>query len=743
MSTHPHIRESDSTGVSLSRTEGLGQYYDVAGRRTVVIGVEGGDSEVWVYPLKAAYELKFLLDEQGSFRPLRDLIDSFEVAPEASIARYEVAGGHLEQRIIAPVDSPCAVFAFRLTGADEVRLKASFKSELKLMWPADSVGQAVRASADPASGGWAIESTVSGDAEVAGWDSGDSPALSQDGCFEQTTLIRDGKWHAFVVAASCDGLDCARQEFNLAVTGLEGLYARTVSYYRDFLRRTATVESSDPDLERAFLWAKIGVEKSVICTPGMGCGFVAGYSPSWGGGRPGFGWYFGRDSSWTGFAANDYGDFGSVRENIRLLAKYQVKDGPDRGKIYHELSAADDRLTEHSYCFVAGDSTPFFVVDVANYYLWTADAGFVREMWPHVLLALEWCYRMDVDGDLLIDNPPAGHQWYDYGEKNMVDLVAIWAKALQGAALLGELMGDERAAQWKKHAEDVVLILNEDFWNEGDGYLHDRKLPDGSMSAITTANPTIPLLWRMIEPAKAERAIRRLGSEDLTVPWGMRTNSNLDDIYKPEGYHEGTVWPLTTGWASLAAFANGDAELGWHHLKANMDLTTDWALGYITEVLDGDAREPSGSVHQAWSEAMVVMPVVEGLLGLSCNWPAKTITLAPRLPEALTWLALRNLTIGEARIGIVVKRADSSLSLVIDVEGADISVVFAPPVPPGSQLTRVRLNGQTLTSGRYSVEPEGYRRRVCLSAAVSGRAEVQLDWGACPSFEHCADKPKS
>ena len=50
---------------------------------------------------------------------------------------------------------------------------------------------------------------------------------------------------------------------------------------------------------------------------------------------------------------------------------------------------------------------------------------------------------------------------------------------------------------------------------------------------------------------------------------------------------------------------------------ANALLTYQYALGYVTELLSGDFNAPFGrsSHHQVWSEAMVVTPLVRGLLG--------------------------------------------------------------------------------------------------------------------------------
>jgi len=65
-------------------------------------------------------------------------------------------------------------------------------------------------------------------------------------------------------------------------------------------------------------------------------GLVAGYGPSKGAYRPGFAWFFGRDSFWTSFALTAAGDFDSARAAIDFIAKYQREDG----KIPHEISQA-------------------------------------------------------------------------------------------------------------------------------------------------------------------------------------------------------------------------------------------------------------------------------------------------------------------------------------------------------------------------------------------------------------------
>ena len=67
-------------------------------------------------------------------------------------------------------------------------------------------------------------------------------------------------------------------------------------------------------------------------------GLVAGFYSSGDSARPGFGWYFGRDTLYTLFAVNSYGDFHLTREALDFLMKRQRDDG----KMPHEWSQTAD-----------------------------------------------------------------------------------------------------------------------------------------------------------------------------------------------------------------------------------------------------------------------------------------------------------------------------------------------------------------------------------------------------------------
>lgn len=91
-----------------------------------------------------------------------------------------------------------------------------------------------------------------------------------------------------------------------------------------------------------------------------------------------------------------------------------------------------------------------------------------------------------------------------------------------------------------------------------------------------------------------------------------------DPLFQPTGYHRGAVWPLYTGWVSLAEWRGGHCAAALGHLLANAALAGERAKGAFDEVLHGLERRDAGVCpDQAWSAAMVLSPRSKGC-GASC-----------------------------------------------------------------------------------------------------------------------------
>ncbi len=616
------------------RREGRGEFMPVIGRRCALLASEDGRFEVWIYPFKAFWDGRISLETTGGEIPLSQVPRSVIVSPPEAVLtlKGERIKGDIE--FLTSFEEKYCLIRFSLN--EEVKsILVRLNNALLLMWPAPTPGR--------------VEEIREGNALVFRREVGPGKVLQcailsdKPFQFSQGELKIEGN-KATLVFSSSPNLE------------LSALYGRTkldnMRRYADFFAKRVRLTSSHLLLKEAFDWAEVGLDKCFVETD-IGNGFVAGYHFAGEGNRPGFAWFFGRDSSWMSFASLCVGGFEEVKENLLLQMRYQIKEGDNKGKIYHEVSLAHDYVPDPGYAYPAGDSTPLFVVTFAEYIKWSGDLDFLKKHWDNIVWGIQWCERMDVDGDLLMDNPPAGHQWFDGGEKNMIDLVAIWKKALEEGAYLADIMGrKDLKEEWLGKAKKLGEILNRDFWNEKRGYLYDRKLPDNSFLDIATCNPFIPLLWRQIDESKAQRALTLISSPQFSTPWGVRTRSREENTYNPWGYHEGTVWPLVTGWASLAEFANCHPEEGYFHLLSNAKLTRDFSLGYIPEILNGDDYIAGGCPLQGWSEAMVILPFMKGILGLEPDVPHDKVEMTLHIPNELRDARIHNIRIGDGRWAI-------------------------------------------------------------------------------------------
>ena len=120
-------------------------------------------------------------------------------------------------------------------------------------------------------------------------------------------------------------------------------------------------------------------------------------------------------------------------------------------------------------------------------------------------------------------------------------------------------------------------------------------LANGARVDEDTVLPAVPMWWRTLDPARADAELDRLGSASMATDWGHRILSERSELYDPLSYHYGSVWPLFTGWASMAAYRYGRPHVGYQALMANALLTESGTLGYVTELLSGDSTRRSGA----------------------------------------------------------------------------------------------------------------------------------------------------
>jgi len=218
-----------------------------------------------------------------------------------------------------------------------------------------------------------------------------------------------------------------------------------------------------------------------------------------------------------------------------------------------------------------------------------------------------------------------------------------------------------------------------------------------------TVLPAVPLWWRTMRDDRAQSELDHLGSGLMATDWGTRIISNQSRLYDPLSYHNGSVWPLFTGWTSVAAYAYGRPHVGYQALMANALLTYTSTLGYVTELLSGDFNQPFGrsSHHQVWSEAMVVTPVVRGLLGIEVSAGGKKLRFAPQLPANWDHVEARQVAVGTSKYDLTLERLAGRLTINITHSGPvsepdTLDLTLAPSFPLDAHIRTVEVQGRDI-----------------------------------------------
>ncbi|HEY5908251.1 MAG TPA: amylo-alpha-1,6-glucosidase [Vicinamibacteria bacterium] len=761
----------DKSGLEITARAQRSRFLDVVGRRSAFFGYEGRPLEAWVYPLKLVddFELSFRLRDYPQEIQGRDVIAQIEVRPEATVLVYSHAAFTVRQVLFAPIDAPGLVALLDIDSVLPMTVTGTFRPRLALMWPAglmtpnvdwDEKAHVYRLTEESQRFVGILGSPGARDLSVMPYqeEPKDLPLRFEIAPTPEAT--RAG-YLPIVFAGSVKGKDEAKAAYDRILESVESLYAANVAHYRGLAERTLRIETPDPKLDESFAWAKVGIDKGLATNPGLGTGLLAGFRTSGDSERPGFAWFFGRDALWTAFALHAYGDFKAARDALDFLRRVQRADG----KVPHEISQSAPWLpwfTDYSYPWNSADATPLFVVAHADHFRSSGDRPFLDAAWDAIVKAWRFSAATDTDGNGLVENTSFGHGWVEGGDLHPpheeIYQQGAWIEACRGLAELADVRGERALAEEARaRAAQTLAAVEKTYWLADRGFYAFATLrpragaeaergPERSRRQLRleeltrrgglvdedTVMPAVTLSWGHLDPARAQSQLDHLGAAAQATDWGSRLLSDQSALYDPLSYHHGSVWPLFTGWTALAGYRYGRPHIGYQALRANADLRSASALGYVTELLSGDYKAAFGrsSHHQLWSEAMVAAPLVRGLLGLSVEEGGRTLRFAPQLPADWDRVAARGLPVGACRVDVslVRKPGQDTITFVrrtstgAPCPGAGSRFLVAPSYPRDAQLLSAMVAGR---SARFTASELGDVQRAEL-AVLSDAAEVGI-----------------
>jgi glycogen debranching enzyme len=720
------------------------------------MGTEDGPLELWSWPIKWLhdFELTFRIPKYTAAISGRAVAHSVTQRPEGVTIEYVHEQFTVRQHIFVPLNEPAIVMLLEVDAIRPLDIVARFTPDIHYAWPAGLGGQYLvweqNARAFLFSEGKRQINAFLGSPAVT--QASDVPAhmlaaerpqlvLGVGGDTERYTAPRLGEpsgrninMHAAYIPIVLAGGQMPRDEAlalyqRLSAPGAaEQEWKRRVAHAATMRETMVSLKSPDAALNMAVEYAKVNLDESMVCNPDLGCGLVAGYGLSGASSdRPGFGWFFGGDASINSFAMTAVGQAPLVREGaLEFFAKYQRADG----KITHEISQGAGHVDwfSYPYPYYHGDTTPYWVLAVGEYWRQTGDTDLVRRLWPNLKKAWEWSRATDIDGDGLMENPAAGAGALEVGDLQIgilsdVYLSGVWVASLDRFARMAETMGEPTTAEAARALRTKALATMEaKLWMPELKQYAFALLQDGTVNHNLTSWPATAMAFDLLDTTRGADMAARLASSSIMTDWGARPLSAQSTLFDPLHYNNGAVWPFVTGFVALAEYRYHNAAAGWFALQAIARTGFDQALGRNPEVISGRLYKPldTSVPQQFFATSMVLTPLMRGLLGIDVDAPARRVTIAPHLPPDWNAVAVNNVPVGAGRLSVVLRRTEGRITASITRTGdaAPIEVVFSPALPLGAKVTGA---GATILQTPGDVHAS-------VTATVTGAAEMAVSY---------------
>src|SRR5882762_4734180 len=715
--------------LELSRAVRPWEFLPITGTRAALLGNESGRMEAWVYPLKIFRDFHLRFHTEGRVLMAEALARTVTVRPESASILYAGDTFTVRETFFVPVREQGAVVILDVETEQPLEIEAVFHRDFQLEWPA-ALGATYLDWAAAQHAFYFGEEMRKFSALVGSPTAAEPHAEfqtnyseSQESSFRLGPTAKGKQRKVIFIAGSMEGRTEAEKTYQHLTSAYADLLRETADYYRDYLGKTVSVELPDAQIQQAYDWARVSALQGMVNNPYLGTGLVAGYRTSGESQRPGFAWFFGRDSFWTSFALNAAGDFSSARTALEFVSKYQREDG----KIPHEISQGAnfvDWFKGYPYPYASADATPLYIIAMNDYVMQSGDTAFAKEKWKSLWKAYEFL-RSTYDEQGFPKNAGIGHGWVEGGPllpvKTELYQTGLGIESLRALANLAHLTGQEEASKTLSQTFDKQKpLMNAAFWIAEKKRFAFALDKDNHAVDEPSVLATVPMWFGLLDETKTDAMITELADLDHQTDWGMRIISEHSPKFSGGGYHFGSVWPLFTGWAAVGEYRYHRSFPAYANLRANALLALDGSLGHVTEVLSGSYYQSlaTSSPHQIWSAAMVVSPLLRGMFGLQADATSGTLTFAPHVPADWTSFRIRSVRVGTEKLDLRYSKNPEGITLEVKASSDAPSLIdFQPVVSLRAKVVGAEFNGRRVP---FLVESNSIDQHVIVRISVAG-----------------------
>jgi hypothetical protein len=355
-------------------------------------------------------------------------------------------------------------------------------------------------------------------------------------------------------------------------------------------------------------------------------------------------------------------------------------------------------------------------MQIEDYVRSSGDIAYLKQHWDNVKRAYQFTRSHTTQG--VYDNSQ-GTGWVEEWPKmphQEIYLAALDQQSAASFSRLAGLMGETDAAQEAgKTAADIAAKLAA--YRGEDGVYRFSRQQDGSYENVPSIFPAVAWWSGHLALPQADTTFAQWAGHTFSTDWGIRSVPTSATIYDPVSYHHGSVWPLYSGWTSMAEYRTGRPVQAFSNLRNTAELTWLQDAGAITEVVSGEFFAPLGrsSSHQLWSSAMVLAPAIRGLFGLESDALHHTLQVAPQMPAAWDKTTLQHVMVGSDSFEVAIERV-----------GAELQVRATSPGPSTLCLAKP---GQTVSKDCTERPSTQHTLRLPLPAVEIGTQEAPASEG--------------
>jgi sucrose-6F-phosphate phosphohydrolase len=327
------------------------------------------------------------------------------------------------------------------------------------------------------------------------------------------------------------------------------------------------------------------------------------------------------------------------RRTLELLAHHQS----DTGQVPANVRLANEQPDYSGIGGIASiDSVLWFVIGACRYAATVRDAQFLRRMFPHVRLAMQWLHAHDSNNCSLLEIPESS-DWMDLFPRsyNVLYDEVLWYLACRDFNVACAALGEDDLGYGKLSGVIRRNILRK-FWptaeklQETQESFSETQFTIGEAQYLLAQISPFGFSWRcdvyanllaglmgLLDERKMDRLFYFLWGVGVNSPYPIKCfyppilsgASDWKDYFitnflnLPDHYHNGGIWPFIGGlWVRFLAQI-GHTELAHQELNmlaeaCKLGIYSEWEFN---EWLHGHTGRPMGKAHQAWSAASYVM----------------------------------------------------------------------------------------------------------------------------------------